>query len=147
MSVSQLRLVTIALIALTVFLLISGKTWFRHRIVPILNKLVVIGVGLLLVGVFILKPEKVFLDTWDNLQTMFVTGKWLGTFWGTVILLFLVKAKERHPFYNFFNIIFYTFFSMIIILGYVIGGYHNQWYVSANRMFIHILPLMIFSYR
>ena len=147
MSVSQLKLVTLALAALTGFLVLSGNAWVKKRIVPLINPLLWIGMGLLLVLVFVLEPANRFLDTWDNLRTMFVTGKWLASFWGVGFLLLLVKAdrKRLEPYVTrFFSILIVAFFGMIIILGSVKGNYHSAWYDSANRMFIHILPVMLF---
>jgi hypothetical protein len=100
-----------------------------------------------LVLVFVLEPANRFLDLWDNLRAMFVTGKWLASFWGVGFLLLLVRAdKERleSHFTKFFSILIAAFFSMIVILGSVKGNYHSAWYDSANRMYIHIFPLMLF---
>ena len=144
LSVSQLRLVTGGLVALVIFLLISGHKLIQKKLLPMLNLVVVIGIGFLLLGVFLLKPEKIFLDTWDNLYAMFGTGQWFATFWGVVILFFLVKAKKKNVMSNFLNFLIFAFFSMIIILGYFKGNYHNAWYDSANRMYIHILPILLF---
>jgi hypothetical protein len=147
MSVSQLKLVTLALAALTGFLVLAGNSWIKKRIVPLINPLLWIGVGLLLVLVFVLEPANRFLDLWDNLRAMFVTGKWLASFWGVGFLLLLVRAdKERleSHFTKFFSILIAAFFSMIVILGSVKGNYHSAWYDSANRMYIHIFPLMLF---
>ncbi|MBG0770615.1 MAG: hypothetical protein H0S82_02850 [Anaerolineaceae bacterium] len=140
-------LATIGLAALMVFLIIAGNRWVRDRVLPLINPLTVVGVGLLLLGVFILDPSKTFLDTWDNVQTMFVTGKWYATFWGVVPLLLLVRVRDqevRDKLVPFFNILILAFFSMIVILGYFKGSYRSYWYDSANRMYFHILPIMIF---
>lgn len=147
MSISQLRLATIGLVALTVFLIIAGNRWVWDKILPLINPLIVVGIGILLVGVFVLDPEKTFLDTWDNVQTMFVTGKWYATFWGVVPLLLLVRVRDRgirDKLVPFFNILILAFFSMVVILGYFKGSYRSYWYDSANRMYFHILPIMIF---
>jgi len=144
MSISQVRLVTIGLIALVLFVLVSDQHWVKKNFLPLVNPLIIIGISILLLGVFALKPEKIFLDTWDNLQTMFVSGKWLATFWGVVVLFILVKAKNKDVMNRFISILVFAFFSMIIILGYFKGNYHSFWYDSANRMYIHILPIMVF---
>ena len=144
MSISQLRLVTVGLAALVLFVIISGQTWVRKKLIPLVNPLIVIGISVLLLGVFILRPENIFLDTWNNLQTMFVTGKWIATFWGVVTLLLLVRVKQKDILKQFFNILIFAFFSMIIILGYFKGNYHSLWYDSANRMYLHILPILVF---
>ena len=147
MSVSQLKLVTLALAALAGFLVLAGNSWVKKRIIPLINPLLLIGLGLLLVLVFIMEPANRFLDMWDNLRAMFVTGKWLASFWSVGLLLLLVKPdKRRLESYatTFFSILIAAFFSMIVILGSVKGNYHSGWYDSANRMFIHILPIMLF---
>lgn len=144
LSISQLRLVTVGLVALVIFLLISDHKLIQKKLLSKLNLVVVIGIGCLLLGVFLLKPEKIFLNTWDNLYAMFGTGQWFATFWGVVLLLFLVKAKKKNVMFKFLSILIYAFFSMIIILGYFKGSYHNAWYDSANRMYLHILPILVF---
>jgi hypothetical protein len=144
MSVSQLRLVTVGLAALVLLVIISGQRWVWKKFIPLVNPLIVIGISVLLLGVFILRPENIFLDTWNNLQTMFVTGKWIATFWGVVALLLLVRAKRKDSLNQYFNILIFAFFSMIIILGFFKGNYHSLWYDSANRMYLHILPIMVF---
>ena len=145
MNISQLKLVTIALGALIVFVIAVGNPWGKKHLVPLLNILLVVGVIILLGVVFLLNPSKIFLDTWDNLYNMFFSGKWLATFWAVVILLLLVKPKKKDGLTHFFNILIFSFFSMIVILGAVKAyGYHNLWYDSANRMYIHILPIMVF---
>ena len=146
-TVSQLLWVTVALAALALLILLTGIRWVREKVLPRLNLMLVIGIGILLVGVFLLSPKRIFLDTWDTLQTMFVSGKWFATFWGVIMLLLLVKIKKSgndRGLVNFFNILIFAFFSMIVILGYLKGNYHNFWYDSANRMYIHILPILVF---
>jgi len=144
LSVSQLQLVTAGLVGLAIFIVISKHSLIQNKIIAKMNGFVVIGIGLLLLGVVLLRPEKIFLDTWDNLYTMFGTGQWFATFWGSVILLLLVKAKDKNSMNPFLSIFIFAFFSMIIILGYFKGNYHNAWYDSANRMYIHVLPIILF---
>ena len=145
MNVSQLKLVTIALVALMGFVLVSGIPWVKEKLVPWINPLLVTGIVLLFAFVVLQNPSKIFLDTWDNVQNMFYSGKWLTTFWVVFTLLLLVKPKHKDQLTSFFNTLIFSFFSMIVILGAVkAGGYHNLWYDSANRMYIHILPIMIF---
>jgi len=143
-TISQLRLVTIGLVALVIFIILSGQAWLQDKILPWLTTALVIGISILLLGVFLLEPERIFFNTWNNLQTMFVSGKWQLTFWGVVILLLLVKTENRNILNNYFNLLIFAFFSMIIFLGYLKGSYHSLWYDSANRMYIHILPILVF---
>ena len=144
LSFSQLKMVTVGLVGLVIFLSIADFPTIQKKLVTKLNLVVVVGISAALVGVFLLKPEKIFLDTWDNLYTMFGTGQWFATFWGCMLLLLLVKARDKNSMVHFINIFIYAFFSMIIILGYFKGNYHNAWYDSANRMYIHILPILLF---
>lgn len=144
MTIDQLRLVTIALVALVLFVLLAGLPWARKQLLPRTNGLIALAIGLLFVIVFVLDPSKIFRNTWQNFTSMFVTGKWLMTFWGVGLLLLLVKPGEKRTTDTFFNLLIFSFFSMIVILGAVKGGYHRFWYDSANRMYIHILPIMVF---
>lgn len=144
MTTDQLRLVTIALVALVLFVLLSGLTWMREQVLPRTNILIGLGIAILFVVVFLMDPAKMFSNSWANLTSMFVTGKWLMTFWAVGLLLLLVKPVERNITDAYFNLLIFSFFSMIVILGAVKGGYHRSWYDSANRMYIHILPVMVF---
>jgi hypothetical protein len=38
------------------------------------------------------------------------------------------------------------FYAMILIVGFFKGRYHIYWWDSANRMYIHILPIMLFYF-
>lgn len=143
MNTTQLAMVTGALLALVLFLLLSGKRWVQEKLAPNLNAILLGGLLFLLVGLFIRDPYNMAQNTWDNLTTMFVSGKWLTTFWAVVVLLFLVRPKEKLVLQPVFNVLIVGFFSMIVILGAIKGGYHKYWYDSANRMYIHILPTMV----
>ncbi|MDY6873930.1 MAG: hypothetical protein SVR81_08200 [Chloroflexota bacterium] len=144
MTTDQLRLVTIALVALVGFVLLSDLPWVRKQVLPRTNRLLALAILFLFVVVFALNPSRMFINTWQNFISMFATGKWLMTFWGTWFLMLLVKPHERRSTDKFFDLLIFSFFSMIVILGAVKGGYHRFWYDSANRMYIHILPIMTF---
>jgi hypothetical protein len=74
---------------------------------------------------------------------MFSTGKWLTTFWVVLFILLLTHPSEKLTLEPVFKMLIIGFFAMIPIVGYFKGSYHKYWYDSANRMYIHILPLMV----
>jgi len=146
LTTSQLGWVTIGLVAFTLFILFAGNRWVMEKVLPRLNLLVIVGISVMVAGLILFRFEKTFLDFWDTLQTMFATGKWFATFWGVVALLLLLSGKhtDNKTLDKFFDILIFAFFGIIVILGFLKGNYHKYWYDSANRMYIHILPIMVF---
>ena len=55
----------------------------------------------------------------------------------------LVRPKEKLDFDSIFKLTIIGFFAMIVMMG-ALKGSHTDWWDSANRMYIHILPLMVF---
>ncbi len=144
MDTDQLAAVTVGLVVLIGFLFLTKIPWIQRNILPRIPLLIVTGIALLFVVVFVQHPTQTFRNIWNNFSTMFVTGKWLTTFWSVVLLLLLFKPMKKIVFNSLYEIVIFGFFSMIVILGGIKGNYHTFWYDSANRMYIHILPVMVF---
>lgn len=143
LSTSQLALVTVGLLGLMVFFVFSNNQWIRERLLPRVGSILVIGILLLVSLVFLANPATIFKFIWANLSTMFSTGQWLTTFWVVIPLLMIVRPKEPIAFQSGFDLIIFGFFGMILMMG-ALKGSHTSWYDSVNRMYIHILPVMVF---
>ena len=87
----------------------------------------------------------VFLNNLKAILTnFFISGGW-GFFWVINIpLLFISIYSEHFPQKRLLLRFLISFFAVIEILGFFRYPYHDQWYDSANRMMIHIAPLVLF---
>lgn len=143
LSRTQLMLVTGGLVALILLLVLMRAQWIREHVINHLYQLIPIMMGLTAILVFVINPTRTFKNVWANLTTLFSSGQWLTTFWVVIGLLILVKPTRPIIFHRFFSGLLLGFFGIIIILG-AFKGSHTIWYDSVNRMYTHILPVMIF---
>lgn len=88
-------------------------------------------------------------STTENILTLFENGFILGNwylFWVFILILSIFVCAyspkiENQRLYLYLIIIF---FMQVIILGALRDPYHLYWTDSANRMLIHIIPIMVF---
>ncbi len=83
-----------------------------------------------------------------NLQSLgldlFITGNW-GSFWYVVVSLFIISMFLSHfPQKRLLSRFMVGFVAIVEILGFFRVPYHDEWNDSANRMMIHIAPLVLF---
>ncbi len=143
MTTDQLLVVTIALILLVVFLMVSDNKWLKEKLFPKMPAIFVSGILLTILLVVILRRQAIFIFILNNLTTLFLTGQWLTTFWVVITFLVLVRPKTKLDFDSIFKLTIIGFFAMIVMMG-ALKGSHAGWWDSANRMYIHILPVMVF---
>ena len=144
MSPAMIAIVLAGIIVVGFILLFSEMKLIRRffsRIFPKLFPLVLI-VALAIVS--ILKPELMWQDLVANLTNMFLTGAW-GVMWWfivivSIILLFAAPQVVQEHIYLY---LISSFFVMIMLLGFFRAPYHVDWYDSANRMYVHILPVAL----
>ena len=143
MGDGQILLISIACFAMIFVILFS-----RWRIL----KWILDWAGKLLPFIFLavwsvlgaLNPSTFLTNLQAIMSNFFVSGNW-GFFWIINIpLLFISLFSDHFPQKRLLLRILISFFAVIEILGFFRVPYHNQWYDSANRMMIHIAPLVTF---
>jgi hypothetical protein len=89
------------------------------------------------------KPEHMRKSVYSIVVNMLETREW-GITW--LVFLFLLGLSFIGPRLPFDELFFYgipAFFSVLTALVYFRNPYHTGWGDSANRMFTHILPIVV----
>ena len=91
-----------------------------------------------------LNPSQAIINLRAISTNLFISGNW-GSFWYAALVLILISVFiRRFPQKGILLSFLVSFVSIVEILGFFRHPYHNQWYDSANRMMIHIAPLVLF---
>lgn len=92
----------------------------------------------------IMNPTHYFTNLRSLGLDLFVTGNW-GSFWYAAVFLFIISYFIGHfPQKRLLLRFMVSFVAIIEILGFFRVPYHDEWTDSANRMMIHIAPLVLF---
>lgn len=92
----------------------------------------------------ILKPELGLTNIRALVTNLFVSGHW-GSFWVVVLVLLVIGAKTGNfPQKRLLSGFLVSFVAIVEVLGFFRHPYHDLWTDSANRMMIHIVPLVLF---
>jgi hypothetical protein len=106
--------------------------------------MVPLGLIIIFIGFFIIKPSHIWKNVVMIASNMFYNGRW-GMFWQFVLLLtFFSILLPKIPGEGFFSKNILAFFVILIDLGGFRGSYRLGWSDSANRMLMHITPLIVF---
>ncbi len=155
-SASQVTLILTPAYALAIASLLASVAglafltkwkWFENKVVPWLPGLVISGLGIFVVVAFVLQPEHMFAGTKAILRNLFLSdGRWGITWYIALGLLFISGFRSSVPFKRLFTVTIACFFLLVIALGALRTPYHLGWSDSANRMMIHILPVVFFFF-
>lgn len=132
-----------SLIALALLVLVSEVKWIKEFLLPHLPKIMLGILALLLVVMVLQKPDHFRISIYSNIFNMLETGEW-GLTWLVFIFLFFVSLTgprvpgEELLFYGILS-----FFAALLAIVYFRVPYHTSWGDSANRMFTHILPIVV----
>ena len=143
MDKTQILLTSLACFAMVAVILLSQ--WrFLQRILVWAGKLFPI----LLLGVWIvfgiMNPTLGLTNLRALGRVLFISGYW-GAFWYAVIFLTLISiVNSRFPQKRLLSGFLVSFVAIVEILGFFRHPYHDQWFDSANRMMVHIVPLILF---
>lgn len=89
-------------------------------------------------------PESLIINFRSIGTNMFISGNWGLFWWGITVLALISLFHSKFPQKEVLIRIIVSFVMIIHILGFFRHPYHNLWYDSANRMMIHIAPLVLF---
>lgn len=132
----------IILISPVIFLaIIYSFSKLRDRI-QYLRPLIMLALLLGLLFYVYNKPEHYALANVNILSNILVGTPW-GLLWPVLLVfsIFLFQSKQTRE----DKLIIYViaiYFALIILLGYFRFPYRNNWKDSANRVFLHVLPLV-----
>jgi hypothetical protein len=145
LSLNQLTLVTVGLIAITILLFISHWRWFKEKLLT-KSHLIIVGflVSFIIIFSFI-NPNKNYNNLWTILQNLFGhSGRWYLSWYLVGFPLLLLTDKIVFPLKRLLLSVLLSYFAIIYIIGNLRIPYHIVWYDSANRMALHIFPIVVY---
>jgi hypothetical protein len=126
------------------FLVVFSEWNWSKKIFTHLKWLVPLGLVIIFIGFFILKPSHIWTNVASIASNMFHNGRW-GMFWYFALLLaFFSILLPKIPNEDFFRTNILSFFIILIDLGGFRSSFRLGWSDSANRMLVHIVPLLVF---
>jgi len=136
-------LCTVPIAALTAAALLSPASLWTAA-APRTPPIVLGLLAVLLVTLFVLKPEHMLASCQHLFRNLAGSGGW-GITWRSMALLCLL-ALFRPKFFH--QELFSTTAGAYVLLILVMAGarepYRVSWWDSANRMFVHLLPIVLF---
>ena len=132
-----------SLFVLGLFVLLSEREWIKRLVLPHFPKIMLGALLLILLVMFILKPKPMIDSVYFSIMNMLAYG-WWGITWLVFSIVFVISlAGLRVPFEELFFYGISCFFSLLLALSYFRNPYRLGWGDSANRMFTHILPIVV----
>jgi hypothetical protein len=124
--------------------LFSEKKWIKPILTRYLAKFFPILLFIPVLVVLLLSPTTTLANIVTITENMFIIGLWWSLWWFILILFIVTKifSPRVNQELNYLNMIS-AFFVMVIFLGYFREPYRLSWADSANRMFVHILPIVL----
>jgi hypothetical protein len=132
-----------ALAAFGILVIFSEHQWIKRFLLPHLPRIMLGALLLLLVLMAIQKPEHMKFSVYAFIKNFLGYG-WWGITW--IIFSFLLVFSLAAPRIPREEIFFYgitSFVSTLLALSYFRNPYRLGWGDSANRMFTHVLPILI----
>jgi hypothetical protein len=124
--------------------LFSEKNWGKPVLTQYLSKYFPMLLIIPVLLVFLLNPATTLANILTIMKNMFITGHWWSMWWFVWIFFIITTIfapripQERNYLYTIA-----AFFVMLIFLGYFRKPYRLNWADSGNRMFVHILPIVL----
>lgn len=139
----RVLLMILAYLGLTTLVLFSKWNWIK-KIFGYFKWMVPLGLTIIFIGFFILKPLHIWTNVANVASNMIHDGRW-GMFWYFALLLaFFSILLPKIPNEGFFRTNILSFFIILIDLGGFRSSFRLGWSDSANRMLVHIVPLLVF---
>ncbi len=143
-SNDQLLMMAVLLAGLPIMVLIFEKVPVTRPLGPVLPIVTPIGLGIILVLFYILRPEQMNTSLMSMATNMFwISGLWTSTWPGLVLFatfLIFVGARIDHT-SLFFGALFVSIFFLINDLSFFRIPYRIGFGDSGNRMLLSIVPM------
>jgi hypothetical protein len=124
--------------------LFSNVKWIELILTQYLSKLFPVILIICVLVVLLLNPATTALNILTIIDNLFIIGHWWSLWW--FILIFFIflgilgpRVKQERNYLYMIS----AFFVMVIFLGYFRIPYRLNWADSGNRMFVHILPIVL----
>lgn len=143
-----LKLVLAVLAAFILFLLLSHIGFIAEKILPIFHFILLGGMGVVFMTGFFVMHDLQIISMTSMTSQLFLSGGW-GFTWAAVfaLLMFLIFERGTQPrklTQTFFLFLIPIYFLFILFLSYSRTPYESVWTDSDNRMFVQILPLVVY---
>jgi len=96
-----------------------------------------------LLVMIVLRPTHMIESSSAVLINLFGEGRWGATWWVLLILALVGWRRPRFTGEALFSAGIPSFALLVVALAFLRTPYHLHWWDSANRMFTHLLPVMI----
>jgi hypothetical protein len=143
-SPEMMAVILAGILGVGLIVLFSEIKWIKSVLTQYLSKFFFILLIIPVVVVLLLNPATTLANMLTIMKNMFIIGHWWSLWWFIWILFIVTKIfaprinQERNYLY-----MISSFFIMIIFLGYFRNPYRLNWADSGNRMFVHILPIVL----
>lgn len=144
MSSGQIVVVLVALLLSAVFLFLTEVKLLKERVFPLVWWVLPIVILLMVVAMGLTQTDQLVHNLSVTLKNVLITGNW-GAFWYAVAAASVVLPRRlKTPLHEQWISFIVSFILIIQLLGLFRHPYHDRWYDSANRMLVHITPLILF---
>jgi hypothetical protein len=143
LSQSNILIVIGSLVGLIAFgVLNQWPPFVRWR--PFVPPFMLVGLGLGLLLAFALKPEHMATSSWNMLLNLLSVADW-GWSWLliTLLLLFVASNDGAYPERRLLLYGAVIYMLLVVLLGFSRIPYRNDPFDSANRLMLHIQPVLL----
>lgn len=144
---TQERILIILAVILGFYLVIvlDRIPFFRRTIIHNLHQIMMLAFLLATIAMLFIDPANIFLSLWYATINLFTVGLlWWGTVWWIAFAWLLsLRYASSLPQERLFVIGIVGFFMFVMVLGFAHGPGRPGWYSSPNRLFLHILPVIL----
>lgn len=125
--------------------LINIKTVLRLKL-PTPNQLLLMALASSFGLAIVVNAQHMLNSTFYSIRNLFSEGfEWWGTIWYfTLTFLLILRPRRKVPYTHLFTQWIIAFFLLTWLLGSQRTPYRIGWGDSSNRMFTHILPIILF---
>lgn len=139
----KIYIIIFGVIILLLFTITIKNKIVNKFIVPIVHKISLILLIIILLYLLVVNTKNTFISTLAIFANMMISGRWGATWYIVVGLALWSIGQNRFENSRLFSYSITTFFIILIIFSNFRSPYKMQWGDSANRILIHILPIIL----